>query len=270
MQRPVFTPPTPTETTHHPTVPRGPRLTAAAPTPRAPLPVTRPMTPTEFNTALVHLYRGEVTRANTWRMRLDGTTNWAVLTTGATLSFAFSSPNNTPVMILLNSLLIMFFLFIEARRYRFYDLWRTRVRVMETEFFADMLAPQPDTADGKEHWRELLAKDLMEPHFNISLWDAMSRRLRRNYMWIFVLLALSWVIKVGIHPTVALSFNEFYHRVAVGPFPGWLMLAFGALFNLGLIILALSSTKVLDIGGEILSRSEARDKMGAGVSETER
>src|ERR1044072_7927445 len=53
-------------------------------------PSVRPLTPTEFNTAMVHLYRGEVGRANTWRMRLDGTTNWAVLTTGATLSFAFS------------------------------------------------------------------------------------------------------------------------------------------------------------------------------------
>ncbi len=266
MQRPVFTPPTPTES-GLPIAPRGPRLTAAAPTPRAPLPVTRPLTPTEFNTALVHLYRGEVTRANTWRMRLDGITNWAVLTTGATLSFAFSSPANTPVMILLNSLLIMFFLFIEARRYRFYDLWRTRVRVMETEFFADMLAPQPDTDDGKEHWRELLAKDLMEPHFNISLWDAMGRRLRRNYMWIFVLLALSWVVKVGIHPTVAMTFDEFYARAAVGPLPSWFMLVFGALFNAGLIFLAFFSTSVMEFGGEILSRSEARDKMGGGAIE---
>src|ERR671923_1178108 len=104
-------------------------------------PSVRPLTPTEFNTAMVHLYRGEVGRANTWRMRLDGTTNWAVLTTGATLSFAFSSPNNTHVMILINSLLIMFFLYIEARRYMFYDLWRSRVRLMETEFFAEMLTP---------------------------------------------------------------------------------------------------------------------------------
>src|SRR4028118_783619 len=81
------------------------------------IPAPRPLTPSAFNTALVHLYRGEVSRANTWRARLDGTTNWAVLTTGATLSFAFSSRDNTHVMILLNSLLIGFFLFIEARRY---------------------------------------------------------------------------------------------------------------------------------------------------------
>jgi len=262
QQRPVFRPPTPTEA---PLPPRGPRLTAAAPTPRAPLPVTRPLTPNEFNTALVHLYRGEVTRANTWRMRLDGTTNWAVLTTGATLSFAFSSPSNTPVMILLNSLLIMFFLFIEARRYRFYDLWRTRVRVMETEFFADMLAPQPGADDGKEHWRELLAKDLIEPHFNISLMEAMGRRLRRNYLWIFALLALSWVIKVGIHPTMATTFNEFYRRAAVGPLPSWFIFLFGAFFNTSLFIMAFFSRQIANGGGEVLSRDEARDKMGTGI-----
>src|SRR6188768_2974946 len=158
QQRPVFKPPTPTEA---PLPPRGPRLTAAAPTPRAPLPVTRPLTPNEFNTALVHLYRGEVTRANTWRMRLDGTTNWAVLTTGTTLSFAFSSPTNTHVMILLNSLLIGFFLFIEARRYRYYDLWRARVRLMETEFFSGLLVPRLGNEED-DNWRELLARDLLQ------------------------------------------------------------------------------------------------------------
>src|SRR6185295_5536371 len=124
-------------------------------------PPIRSLTPTEFNTAMVHLYRGEVSRANTWRKRLDGTTNWAVLTTGATLSFAFSSANNTHVMILINSLLIMFFLYIEARRYRFYDLWRARVRLMETEFFAEMLTPA--SLEGIEDWRQILADDLLQP-----------------------------------------------------------------------------------------------------------
>src|SRR3712207_2934191 len=138
-----------------------PRPLSVPPAPSSPtlppaLPAARPLTPNEFNTALVHLYRGEVSRANTWRTRLDGTTNWAVLTTGATLSFAFSSESNTHVMILLNSLLISFFLFIEARRYRYYDLWRARVRLMETEFFSGLLVPQRDPEDGV-NWRDLLA-----------------------------------------------------------------------------------------------------------------
>ena len=113
-------------------------------------PSVRPLTATEFNTAMVHLYRGEVGRANTWRMRLDGTTNWAVLTTGATLSFGFSSEKNTHVMILVNSLLIFYFMYIEARRYMFYDLWRTRVRLMET---ANPEEEARAIADGATLWR---------------------------------------------------------------------------------------------------------------------
>lgn len=33
--------------------------------------------PSEFNTAMVHMFRAEIARANTWRQRLDTTTNWA-------------------------------------------------------------------------------------------------------------------------------------------------------------------------------------------------
>src|SRR5437588_10372767 len=56
---------------------------------QVPRPPRRPApTPQEFNTAMAHFYRGEITRANTWRNRLDTTTNWAVLTTGPTPPFA--------------------------------------------------------------------------------------------------------------------------------------------------------------------------------------
>src|SRR6185369_13709295 len=58
----------------------------------SPAGLMRRMTPAEFNAAMIHFYRGEVQRSNTWRNRLDTTTNWAVLTAGATLSFVFSSP----------------------------------------------------------------------------------------------------------------------------------------------------------------------------------
>ena len=94
------------------------------------------MSPAEVNTAMVHFYRGEVQRSNTWRNRLDTTTNWAVLTAGATLSFAFSSPNNPHFVIPINSILVAIFLLMEARRYRYYEIWASRVRVLETGYFA--------------------------------------------------------------------------------------------------------------------------------------
>ena len=60
----------------------------------------------EFTTAMVHFFRAEVQRANVWRQRLDTTTNWAVITTGAALSIAFSQSGNH-VVILLNILLFL-------------------------------------------------------------------------------------------------------------------------------------------------------------------
>ncbi|MCV5824980.1 DUF2270 domain-containing protein, partial [Escherichia coli] len=58
----------------------------------SPLTIPQKLQPAEFNTAMVHFYRGEIQRSNVWRNRLDATTNWAVITAGATLSFVFSSP----------------------------------------------------------------------------------------------------------------------------------------------------------------------------------
>lgn len=220
----------------------------------------RTLTVTEFNTAMVHLYRGEVGRANTWRMRLDGTTNWAVLTTGATLSFAFSSTRNTHVMILINSLLILFFLYIEARRYMFYDLWRSRVRLIETEFFAEMLTPTH--ADEADNWRQLLANDLLHPRFSITLWEALSRRLRRNYSWIFAVLLVSWVVKVIIHPMPATSLDILLSRIAIGPIPAWLVLLAGVAFNSFLLLIAFTPrTRDSD---ETSSRHETRQRMAGG------
>ena len=52
------------------------------------------LSPGNFATAMAHFYRGEISRTNTWRTRLDATTNWAVITTAAALTFVFSSAQN--------------------------------------------------------------------------------------------------------------------------------------------------------------------------------
>ena len=73
-----------------------------------------------------HLYRGELYRSTVWRTRLDTTTNWAVLTTGIALSLTFSSETASPLPLVLVGLLVTTFLSIEARRYRYFDFWRSR------------------------------------------------------------------------------------------------------------------------------------------------
>jgi uncharacterized membrane protein len=202
---------------------------------------------------MVHFYRGEVQRANTWRNRLDTTTNWAVLTAAGTLSFAFSAPANPHFVILINSVLVAFFLFMEARRYRYYEIWSSRVRVIETGYFAQMLAPG-NLVD--EEWASHLASDLLTPHFTISTSEAVGRRLRRNYLWIFVLLAASWNLKVYLHPAPATHFNEFVDRATIGIVPGWFVLWVGVVFNMAVLTFAIATVRLREATGEVLPRHE--------------
>src|SRR5436190_3138830 len=212
----------------------------------------RQMTPGEFNTAMIHFYRGEIQRSNTWRNRLDTTTNWAVLTAGATLSFVFSSSSNPHFVIPINSILVAIFLVMEARRYRYYEIWSSRVRVIETGYFAQMLAPESVPTD--EAWAEHLAADLITPHFTITEWEAIGRRLRRNYLWIFALLALSWNLKVYLYPTPAANFDEFVSRATVGLVPGWIVFIIGFVFNATLFFFAVGTIRLREATGEVLPR----------------
>lgn len=214
----------------------------------------RRMAPAEFNTAMIHFYRGEVQRSNTWRNRLDTTTNWAVLTAGATLSFVFSSPSNPHFVIPINSILVAIFLLMEARRYRYYEIWSSRVRVIETGYFAQMLAPESVPPD--EAWAEHLAADLITPHFTITEWEAVGRRLRRNYLWIFALLALSWNLKVYLHPLPARDFTAFIDRATVGVVPGWTVFAVGVLFNTAILIFAIGTVRLREATGEVLPQHQ--------------
>src|ERR1700752_448629 len=222
--------------------------------PHSPAGLMRRMSPAEFNTAMIHFYRGEVQRSNTWRNRLDTTTNWAVITAGATLSFVFSSPNNPHFLIPIISILVAIFLLMEARRYRYYEIWASRVRVIETGYFAQMLSP--DGVPRDQEWASHLASDLLTPHFTISVWEAIGRRLRRNYIWLFALLALSWNLKVYLYPIPAHSFDEFLVRAQVGLAPGWAVFLVGFLFNVTLAILAISTVRLREATGEVLPRHQ--------------
>lgn len=216
----------------------------------------------EFTTAMVHLYRGEMNRSNVWRQRLDNTTNWAVITAGAALSFAFSNPENPHGVIPLNTLLITLFLFIEARRYRYYELFVSRVRLMETDFFAAMLVPPFGPA---ADWAENLAENLLHPHFTISIWEAFGRRFRRNYMAIYLILAAAWLIKVLLHPTLATSLDEFVRHADVGPISGVVVLLTGLAVNGLLFAIGLLTVGLHKASGEVLPRFDTFPIVGRFV-----
>lgn len=224
-----------------------------------PLTIPQKLQPAEFNTAITHFYRGELHRSNVWRGRLDTTTNWAVITAGATLSFVFSSPDNPHFAIPINSILVSIFLFMEARRYRYYEVWANRVRSLETGYFAPMLSHRTIPPD--KEWAEHIASNLVTPHFTISVWEAVGRRLRANYLWIFILLALSWTLKVYIHPSPIpttpgpdgrnLFWTIFFQRATVGLAPGWLVIMVGAIFNLVIFFVAFSTLRLKGTSSEV-------------------
>lgn len=187
--------------------------------------------------ALAHLYRGEVYRSTIWRTRLDNTTNWSVVTLGIALSVSYSDTSASPLPLLLVGLLISVFLVLEARRYRYFNVWRARARWIETNLYAPMLRSAP--YKNLEQWKSVLANDYCEPKYHISFVRALGRRLRRNYFWILGTQALSYFGKLAVHPTALTSLNDLWERAAVGPISGQVVVTAGIMFNGSWIFLAL-------------------------------
>jgi uncharacterized membrane protein len=187
--------------------------------------------------ALAHLYRGELYRSTVWRTRLDATTNWAVVSTGLALSLTFSSEAASSLPLVVVGLLVAVFLNIEARRYRFFDFWRIRAHILETQFYGPLLLGHGvDVANG---WNKLLHQDYIQPRLHITYPDALGRRLRKNYCWIFIIQATAYAGKLLIHPTAVQSLDQVLQRAAVGPVPGSFVLLAGLAFHTGWVALAL-------------------------------
>jgi uncharacterized membrane protein len=180
-------------------------------------------------TAIAHLYRAEVYRSAVWRVRFDNTTNWAVVTTGIAISVSFSSSAASPLPLVLVGLLVAFFLLVEARRFRHFEVWRTRARLLERRFYAPLLRGQKELLDPASS--QYLAEDYETPHHRMSYVRAIGRRLRYNYGWIFLIQALAYYGKLSIHPQPLTTLSELWERAAIGPFPGQAVVCAGILFH---------------------------------------
>ncbi|MGC9397924.1 MAG: DUF2270 domain-containing protein [Anaerolineae bacterium] len=189
----------------------------------------------QFITAIVHLYRAEVQRANMWRSRLDTTTNWSVVTSAAALTFTFSSPQNPHFVLLLVLILLLAFLSIEARRYRYYELWYRRSHLIETDFFAAAVSSHTPSPD----WGARLEDVLLHPTLRMEWWEAVGSRFRRNYLWLITLVLISWIIKLNVHPTSAQGIASMIQRAAVGDLVSgpWVVGSVGCIY-LSLLALA--------------------------------
>lgn len=198
------------------------------------------LTRQEYITAISHFYRGEVTRSNVWRLRVDATTNWAVGAAAASSGFAFSDPRSTHLILIFGVFVVFALLWIEARRFRIYDVFRARVRRTEENFFGPILTRELDSP--MSNWGTLMAADFLHPQFKMSFWEAMSIRLRRNYLVLFMLLLVCWIGKVAY-----LTGNDgsFADNLAsgIGRTPPWLPVAILAVFYSLMLALLLSTAR---------------------------
>lgn len=194
--------------------------------------------PVEVDTgaALAHLYRGEMQRSTAWLARLDRTTNWAVVTTTALLTWTLGGADNPHGVLLLGMGSLLFFLWVEARRYRTYDVWRSRLRLLEQNLYAPVLAGTDPPEPG---WRARLAGELAEPRFTMPLGEALGRRLRRTYGWLFAVLLLGWLGKLLVGSEGLRPLDRVLERAEVRLLPGWAVLSGVAALYLGLLALAL-------------------------------
>ena len=167
----------------------------------------------DFLSLMGHTYRGELGRMTSWRTRIDRTTNWAVVVTATLLPWAFSADSRPHYILLIGMAMVMIFLWIEVRRYRVYDIWRSRVRLLEENVFANALEPEGAV---QSNWRELLSEDLREPTIKISAYEAISRRLRRVYFPLISVLVGAWVVRL----TVFGNLTSVVAAGTVGAIPG--------------------------------------------------
>ena len=138
------------------------------------------------------------------------------------LSISLATEQAHHSVLLFAMLLIHVLLFIEARRYRFFHVYRARVRLLEQEYFAPLFAAEPG---GTRVSLASLGQDLRLPCFSVTLLQAMSRRLQRNYCWIFLVVLLAWLVKTTSavadgHTRFVNTMREFLDNAAIGAIPG--------------------------------------------------
>lgn len=184
---------------------------------------------TGLGSVMAHAYRGEIARVGTWRQRLDETTTWAVTLMAAILTWAFSSPDNPHYILLIGIVVVTVFLGVEARRYRDYDVFRSRARVIQENLFANALDPSQGTES--HEWRVELSRDYRRPTLKVSMYEAVVNRLRRVYLALLSVLLVAWLFRI----TAFAPRQDWLTTAEIGRLPGIGVVAVVAVFYLILL-----------------------------------
>ncbi len=163
----------------------------------------------------------------------DRATSWALTLTTGLISTSFASSTQHYFFAVLVFLVCIFW-FYESRRYRFFNMYRVRVRILETYFFAASVIVLPDDdyddeddddtdnpdikdapeqqrvwfqetpilrADNRQEkqriWMKKLRASLRSGIPEMTQRDAMYLRLRGAYMPLFTIVYACWLMKLN-------------------------------------------------------------------------
>jgi uncharacterized membrane protein len=224
-------------------VDRPPPALIALPTDQLPPSSAEPLSSGALQ-ALIHLYRAEVGRMVSYRQRLDTTTNWAITSSALVTTFSMGNPLIPHAAFLFLMFVNLFFLVVEARRFQAYEAARYRVLLLEHYFYPEVLG-QPVAKE----WRKALVEALQAPfsYPTVAMLGALGWRLRRNYLWIYLAVLVTWVAKLEI---VVGPDGDLIAGAAIGPFPGALVWAVVVVFYAGLIAVGLLAKRTYPMGSE--------------------
>jgi uncharacterized membrane protein len=187
---------------------------------------------TGLGSVMAHAYRGEMDEATTWRQRLDQATTWAVTVIAAILTWAFSNPDNPHYILLIGVVIVTVFLGIEARRYRSYDVYRSRIRMIQQNLLANALDP----SQGVEHsnWRAELSEDYRRPTLKVTFGEALANRLRRIYLALPGVLLAAWAFRI----TAFAPRTDWLATAAIANVPGVLVVGLVVAFSATAVAIA--------------------------------
>ncbi|HEX6510892.1 MAG TPA: DUF2270 domain-containing protein [Chloroflexota bacterium] len=87
-------------------------------------------------------------------------------------------------------------------------------------------------------------------------------------MWLYAVLLLTWLAKVGLHPTPVDSVAAFAAHAAIGPVSGWLVVAGGVVFHGALLALAVITWGLHTASGEVVTPAQTRHKISRDAGAT--
>jgi len=194
--------------------------------------------------ALVHLYRAEVGRMTAYRQRLDTTTSWAITSSALVTTFSLGNPTIPHEAFIFLMFVNVFFLVVEARRFRVYEAARYRVLLMERYFYPEVLGEV-----STREWRPALIEALRTPYSYppVGMLAAAGWRLRRNYVWIYAAVLLTWIAKLEIAGGGA---ADLIAGANIGRVPGGIIWALVVATYFGLIGVAMLAKRSYPMGSE--------------------